>query len=133
MGSYGVGITRTPQAAVERYHDDKGIVWPINIAPYTVEIIPLNYAQDNHRETAEQIYNRLVEHNIDCLLDDRAERAGVKFADADLIGIPIHIVIGDKSLKQGKVELKYRGDGEVNLVSVDNIIEEIERLRERIN
>nr|MBN2277927.1 proline--tRNA ligase [candidate division Zixibacteria bacterium] len=133
MGSYGIGITRTPQAAIERYHDEKGIVWPQNIAPYTVEIIPLNYEKDDHRRAAEQIYGRLVNDGIDCLLDDRPERAGVKFNDADLIGIPVRVIIGDKSLKQGKVELKGRGGDEVLLVDMDHVLEEVKALLERLN
>jgi len=133
MGSYGIGITRTPQAAIERYHDDRGIIWPKNIAPYLVEIMPLNYGKQEHRAAAEQIYNNLVSKGIDCLLDDRSERAGVKFNDADLIGIPIHIVIGDKVLKQGKVELKNRQSGETDAVAIDGIYEAVEELRERLN
>jgi len=133
MGSYGIGITRTPQAAVERYHDDKGICWPKNIAPYQVEIIPLNYEKEEHKNAAEQIYTELVKNNIDCLLDDRPERAGVKFNDADLIGIPLRVVIGDRALKQGKVELKVRDGDEMVLADLDNVLTEVKALLERIN
>lgn len=133
MGSYGIGITRTPQAAVERYHDEKGIIWPKNIAPYLVEIIPLNYDKEEHKKAADQIYAQLTDNNIDCLLDDRSERAGVKFNDADLIGLPVRIIIGDKSLKQGKIEVKLRRGGEAILVDLDNITDEIKRLLEGIN
>ena len=130
MGSYGIGITRTPQAAIEKYHDETGIVWPKNIAPYLAEIIPLNYAKEEHREAAEQIYNNLVSNNVDCLLDDRPERAGVKFNDADLIGIPAQVIIGDKSLKEAKIELKSRQTGEKELVPVENVVEGVKRLLE---
>jgi prolyl-tRNA synthetase len=133
MGSYGIGITRTPQAAVERYHDENGIVWPKNIAPYLVEIIPLNYAKEEHQKAAEQIYDQMVENNIDCLLDDRTERAGVKFNDADLIGIPLRVIIGDKSLQQGKVEIKQRSGGEVIMADIKNVGAEVKRLLEEIN
>jgi len=133
MGSYGIGITRTPQAAIERYHDQKGIIWPKNIAPFLVEIIPLNYDKEEHKTTAEQIYNELVKNGIDCLLDDRPERAGVKFNDADLVGIPVHVIIGDKSLKEGKVELKQRGGDEVIMADLNNVAAEIKALLERIN
>ena len=133
MGSYGIGITRTPQAAVERYHDEKGIVWPKNIAPYLVEIIPLNYEKDEHKKAAEQIYVELVNNNIDCLLDDRPERAGVKFNDADLIGIPLRIIIGDRALKQGKVELKARGGDEVVMADLEDVLTAVKGLLERIN
>ncbi|SYZ73371.1 Proline--tRNA ligase [Candidatus Zixiibacteriota bacterium] len=133
MGSYGIGITRTPQAAIERYHDDKGIVWPKHIAPYLVEIIPLNYEKDEHRKVAEQIYNELVLNGIDCLVDDRLERAGVKFNDADLIGIPVRLVIGDKSLKLGKLEMKYRGAAEAEQVDLNNVVSAVKGLLERID
>ncbi|MFH2035082.1 MAG: proline--tRNA ligase [Candidatus Zixiibacteriota bacterium] len=133
MGSYGIGITRTPQAAIERYHDDNGIVWPKNIAPYTVEIIPLNYTQENIKEAADKVYDELNLNGIDCLLDDRSDRAGVKFNDADLIGIPIRIVIGDKSLKQGKIELKARTEESANLIDIQHVVEEVKSLLERIN
>lgn len=128
MGSYGIGITRTPQAALEKYFDDKGIIWPKNIAPYLVEIIPLNFDKPNIREAAERIYDQLAKAGIDALLDDRDERAGVKFNDADLIGMPVRITIGDKSLKEGKVELKARRDAEVHLVPVEQIVEAVRGL-----
>jgi prolyl-tRNA synthetase len=126
MGSYGIGITRTPQAAVERFHDDAGILWPKNIAPYSVEIVPLNYKQDNIRDAADNIYTKLCEHGIDVLLDDRPERAGVKLNDADLIGCPVRIAIGAKSLEEGKVELKARNRPDVLLVGLEGIIAEVE-------
>jgi len=132
MGSYGIGITRTPQAAIEKYHDDKGIIWPKNIAPYLVEIIPLNYEKSSHKEAAEQIYAELVNNGVDCLLDDRAERAGVKFNDADLIGIPLRIIIGDRSLKEGKVELKSRKGDDVGLVDAKDILNEVRSRLERM-
>ncbi len=133
MGSYGIGITRTPQAAVERYHDEKGIVWPKSIAPYTVEIIPLNYAKEEHKEASEQIYDKLVKSNVDCLIDDRNERAGVKFNDADLIGIPLQIVIGDRGLKEGKVELKRRDGGETVMVELEKVVEKTIEILDQIN
>jgi prolyl-tRNA synthetase len=133
MGSYGIGITRTPQAAIERYHDEKGIIWPKNIAPYLVEIIPLNFEKEEHQKISEQIYQELVTGGIDCLIDDRNERAGVKFNDADLIGIPIRIVIGDKSLKNGKLEIKYRGSDVAELVDIDEVVQNVKELLERID
>jgi len=133
MGSYGIGITRTPQAAIERYHDDKGIIWPKNIAPYMVEIIPLNYEKDEHKSVAEQIHKELVLNKIDCLIDDRLERAGVKFNDADLVGIPIRLVIGDKSLKLGKIEIRYRGESEIRPIEIKDVVAEVKGMMERIN
>ncbi len=132
MGSYGIGITRTPQAAVERCHDDSGIIWPKNIAPYTVEIVPLNYKQDNIREAADSIYEALEKAGIDVLLDDRADRAGVKLNDADLIGCPIRIAIGAKSLDGDKVELKARNDSEVQLVPQDEILQAVKNMLESL-
>ncbi len=132
MGSYGIGITRTPQAALEKYFDDKGIVWPKSIAPYLVEIIPLNFDKESIREAAEKIYLELASAGIDALLDDRDERAGVKFNDADLIGMPIRITIGDKSLKEGKVELKARCESDVQLVPIGEIVGVVKSLEARL-
>lgn len=128
MGSYGIGITRTPQAALEKYHDDKGIIWPKNLAPYLVELIPVNQEKENLVAAAEQIYAQLTKSGIEVLYDDRPERAGVKFNDADLIGIPIRVTVGDKSLKDGKVELKARGSDQVELVDLAAITQEVQKL-----
>lgn len=133
MGSYGIGITRTPQAVLERYFDDKGIIWPKSIAPYLVELIPISMESPEQVETAEKIYNMLRDNNIEVLYDDRPERAGVKFNDADLVGLPVRITIGDKSLKQGKVELKARSEKDMELVAVDDIVEAVRKLAERLN
>ncbi len=134
MGSYGIGITRTPQAAIERYHDDKGIVWPKSIAPFLVEIIPMNY-QDKPavKEATDKVYEELNKNNIDCLLDDRSDRAGVKFNDADLIGIPVKIIIGERNIKNGQIELKGRTDEKAELIDLGNVTEEVKRLLERLN
>lgn len=133
MGSYGIGITRTPQAALEQYHDDKGIIWPKSIAPYLVVLIPISMDNENHVAAAQSVYNSLNEAGIDVLWDDRNERPGVKFNDADLIGLPIRITIGDKSLKENKVEMKARGDSEVALVPLDQVVDEVRALAERLN
>ena len=109
-------------AAIEQYHDEGGIMWPMTIAPYQVLILPLNVA---HRETmamAEKIYGRLTEAGLEVLLDDRDERAGFKFKDADLIGIPLRLTVGEKSLQQGQVELKLRRGDEVLKVDVDKAV-----------
>ena len=133
MGSYGIGVTRTPQAVLEKNFDDKGIIWPKNIAPYLVELIPLNMEKAEHIETAEKIYAELEAAGIDCLWDDRTDRAGVKFNDADLIGLPARIIIGDKGLKDGKVELKARTGGEVELVPLDAVVEAVKKLLDRLH
>jgi prolyl-tRNA synthetase len=113
MGSYGIGITRTAQAAVEKFHDEAGIIWPASIAPLSVEILPLNVNDEKQKEVAFQIYQRMKERNVEVLIDDRDERAGVKFNDADLIGLPVRINVGGKSLKEGKVEIVIRRTKEV--------------------
>ncbi len=118
MGSYGVGITRTPQAVIEKYHDEKGIIWPKSIAPFLVELIVINMEKESHVKAGQTIYDALTQAGVEVLYDDRDERPGVKFNDADLVGIPIRIVIGDKSLKDNKVELKARSEGETALVVV---------------
>lgn len=132
MGSYGIGITRTPQAALESYNDDNGIIWPKNIAPYLVELIPLNMSRENLVEAAEKIYADLNEAGIDVLYDDRPERAGVKFNDADLVGMPIRIAIGEKSLNDNKVEIKSRASEEVHLVALEEVIPFIKKLSEAL-
>ncbi len=133
MGSYGVGITRTPQAVLEKYHDDKGIIWPKSIAPYLVELIPLKMDNEEQVSTAETIYESLTAAGIEVLYDDRDERPGVKFSDADLVGMPVRITIGDKSLREGKVELKARSEDKMDLISVDNIVEAVKNLAQRLN
>jgi prolyl-tRNA synthetase len=109
MGCYGIGVTRTMQAVIEQSHDDNGIIWPISVAPYTVCITPLTVAPESEvMKQAEKIYAGLVARGIDVILDDRNERPGVKFKDSELVGFPIRIGIGEKSLARGEVELKPR-------------------------
>jgi len=119
MGSYGIGITRTAQAAVEAFHDDKGIVWPKTIAPYDFHIIPLAFDNDKHKEIAYALAEKLEAAGYSVLIDDRDERPGVKFNDADLIGMPIRIAIGDRGLKEGVIEIVRRRDMSVEKVPVD--------------
>lgn len=110
MGCYGIGITRTLQAIIEQQHDRDGVVWPLSTAPYTVCLTPLNAAPDSAvMKLAEQLYAELTARGVEVLLDDRDERPGVKFKDADLIGIPLRVNLGDKALARGEVELKPRG------------------------
>jgi prolyl-tRNA synthetase len=120
MGCYGIGITRTMQAVIEQCNDKDGIIWPLSVAPYTVCITPLSVAPDSPvTKLAEQLYADLTARGIDVILDDRDERPGVKFKDADLVGFPIRLGIGEKSLAKGEVELKRRG-GELVPVKVEN-------------
>lgn len=133
MGSYGIGITRTPQAALEKYCDDKGIIWPKNIAPYLVQLIPLKMDSPEQGRAADKIYEALREAGIEVLYDDRNDRPGVKFNDADLIGLPIRITIGDKFLKDNKVELKARAEADMELVEVEKVVEAVTKLADKIN
>jgi len=128
MGSYGIGITRTAQAAVEKFNDSDGIVWPVQIAPFEFEILPVNVQDERQRETAQEIYHRVRKNGMGALLDDRDERAGVKFKDADLIGIPLRINVGEKSIKHGKVELQIRRTKEKILIEPDKVIAKGEQI-----
>ena len=125
MGCYGIGIGRTIAASIEQNHDDNGIIWPMPIAPFHVIITPVNINDEKLSLAANQFYERLNENGVDVLLDDRDERAGVKFNDADLIGIPIRVTIGPKSLAEGKVEIKIRKTGEVKALDVESAYEYI--------
>ena len=107
MGSYGIGIERILSAAVELYHDNDGMALPASIAPFTVVVTPVNYADEKQREAARRIYDACKAAGLDALLDDRDERPGVKFKDADLIGIPYRVTVG-KKLPQGIVEVVER-------------------------
>jgi prolyl-tRNA synthetase len=109
MGCYGIGVSRTAAAAVEASHDEHGIIWPLGIAPFSVLMVPVNVTDEVQVKLAENLYNRLLEHGIDVLIDDRNERAGVKFKDADLMGFPIRITIG-KRAAEGLFEVKLRSE-----------------------
>ncbi len=130
MGSYGIGITRTAQAAVERFHDEKGIIWPASIAPFSVEILPLNVMDERQRDVAFQVYEQMKKGKLEVLIDDRNERAGVKFNDADLIGLPLRVNVGAKSLKEDKVELCVRRTGNTVLVPKEAAVD---KCREFLN
>ena len=130
MGCYGIGIGRTVAACIEQNYDDNGIVFPMPLAPYQVIITPVNVNDVNVMKAAENIYVMMLELGIEVILDDRDERAGVKFKDADLIGIPLRVIVGQKNLAQGNVELKIRKTGENRLYPQQNIVHEV---REIIN
>ncbi|SAL87047.1 prolyl-tRNA synthetase [Caballeronia arvi] len=120
MGCYGIGVTRVLGAAIEQNFDDKGIIWPEAIAPFEVVICPMGYDRsDAVREQADRLYATLQQAGIDVILDDRGERPGVMFADWELIGVPHRIVIGDRGLKEGKLEYQGRRDTEATLLPVD--------------
>ena len=125
MGCYGIGVGRTAAASVEQNHDEKGIVWPLNLAPFEVIIIPVNFKKDDLKNTCESIYNQLLEIGLEVLLDDREDRLGVKLKDADLIGIPIQIIVGPKNLDEGNVEIKIRKTQASQLHPYPQVIKDI--------
>lgn len=129
MGCYGMGVTRLVGAIIEQNHDDRGIIWPETVAPFQAIVVPINAHQSEEvRETATSIYQSLLEKGVDVLLDDRdGVRPGAKFADAELIGVPHRVVIGDRGLKNGMVEYLYRRDGESKDVPVGEIVELISK------
>jgi prolyl-tRNA synthetase len=122
MGSYGIGPARIAAAAIEQNNDRDGIIWPKSIAPFDIEILPLNMKDTKTAETAERLYNDLTEKGFEVLMDDRDERAGVKFKDADLIGIPVQIILGERNIKEGFVELKDRKTKEAVKVKIGEVV-----------
>jgi prolyl-tRNA synthetase len=130
MGCYGIGITRILAAIIEQSHDDNGIIWPDSIAPFEVAIVPVNFANEKVKKITRRIYKELSLKGLDVLVDDRNERAGIKFKDADLIGIPYRITIGEKNLANGHVELKARRDDKdgVKLLTPEDAISEISKI-----
>jgi len=124
MGCYGIGVTRVVAAAIEQNHDDKGIIWPEPIAPFTVSLIPINLQKSERvREVAEHLYGELTAAGIEVLFDDRDARPGVKFADDELLGIPHRLVVGDKGLDRGAIEYKCRADGSGADVPVETVVQ----------
>jgi prolyl-tRNA synthetase len=123
MGCYGIGITRILAALVEQHHDDDGIVWPKHMAPFQVVVILANADDDAVRTEAERIYGALRDSGVDAVLDDRDERAGVKFADADLIGYPVQVTVGKRGLAQGSVDLKMRATGERSSATIEGAVQ----------
>ncbi|HEX4147723.1 MAG TPA: proline--tRNA ligase, partial [Pirellulales bacterium] len=119
MGCYGIGVNRIVAALVETRHDENGIIWPMSLAPYEVVISPLNVNQADVTAAAEKLYEELLEADVEVLLDDRDQRPGVKFKDADLIGIPLRIVVGGRGLKDGQLEIKWRWKAEPSMIPLD--------------
>jgi len=126
MGCYGIGITRLPAAAIEQNHDEKGIVWPRPIAPFDVAIVPLGYSRsESVKVAADALYDRLLQAGIDVILDDRDERPGAMFADWELIGVPVRVTVGDRGLKEGKVELTVRRGLKTEAVPLDGAFQAV--------
>jgi prolyl-tRNA synthetase len=130
MGSYGIGPARIAAAAIEQNHDRDGIIWPRNIAPFDVEILPLNMNDRKTVEVAEGLYKDLSEADIEVLIDDREERAGIKFKDADLIGMPSQVILGERNLKEGFIEIKDRRTKEVAKVKIE---EAARKIKDEVN
>jgi prolyl-tRNA synthetase len=130
MGCYGIGITRTVAAAIEQHHDEQGIIWPISISPFEVYLLPTNVGRRDIREAAEGVYAELLQHGVEVILDDREERAGVKFKDADLLGIPLRVTFGERAIERGMTEVRVRRDGENREVPIKEVPREILGLRE---
>jgi len=128
MGCYGIGIGRTVAAAIEQYYDENGIVFPMPIAPFQVLILPVNIKIDLLRQMADQLYQSLIKERIEVLYDDREETPGVKFKDADLIGVPLRVTLGEKNLKKGLVEIKKRRTGEILLLKKEEAMSKIKEL-----
>lgn len=124
MGCYGIGISRTAAAAIERYHDDNGIIWPIAIAPYHVIIVPVSTKDETQMKVATEMYENLLAQGIEAVIDDRDERPGVKFKDADLIGFPFRITVG-KTIQDGLVEFKTRKNGELVQIKPEDAVAKV--------
>jgi prolyl-tRNA synthetase len=123
MGCYGIGVSRLIPAILEQNNDEDGIIWPKEVAPFSVLISPVNVADKKIFDAAKKIYEILLRKNIKVLLDDRDERAGIKFKDADLLGIPFRITLGDKFLKEGKIELRLRKTKETKFFEIGELEE----------
>jgi prolyl-tRNA synthetase len=126
MGCYGIGVSRVVAAAIEQNHDDRGIVWPLAIAPFQVVLVPMNaHKSVRVREAADEIYNQLIAAGIDVLIDDRGLRPGVSFADMELMGIPHRLVLGERGLDAGMIEYKCRTDGEGDEFAISDVLSEL--------
>lgn len=132
MGCYGIGVSRTMAAAIEQNHDNDGIIWPMPIAPFHVAVIPINTKDTAQAQMAEAVYQTLNNAGIESVLDDRNERAGVKFKDADLIGYPLKITVGPKAVNDKLLEVKVRKTGEVSFIDAENYVEAIKKLLEKL-
>lgn len=120
MGCYGVGVSRTMAAAIEQNNDKDGMIWPVSIAPYEVLVVPVNTKDEESTAKAEEIYANLCKAGVETVIDDRNDRPGVKFKDADLIGYPLRVVCGPKTIKEGQIEVKVRRTGEVVMLPLDS-------------
>ena len=125
MGCYGIGINRILASLIETNYDSNGILWPVALAPYEVVLVPVNVMEEQTRKVAEQMHEALAAAGVEVLLDDRDQRAGVKFKDADLVGFPLRVVIGERGLKQGKLEIKWRWDEKSQMIDLSGAVDAI--------
>lgn len=123
MGCYGIGVSRLAASAIEQNHDDRGIIWPIAMAPYHIQLVGLNLEQNDVRTEVDKVYDQLLEQGFEVFYDDRDTRPGEKFADADLIGIPFRITMSKKTMEEGKVEFKRRKDKDFEMMELDKVLE----------
>jgi prolyl-tRNA synthetase len=131
MGCYGIGVNRIIAGLVETSYDESGIIWPVNLAPYEVVICPMKVEDEKMMTLAQQLHDDLESRGIDCIVDDRDQRAGVKFKDADLIGIPLRIVIGEKGLAENKLEVKWRWEKQAEMLSIDGAVTKIAEMLDK--
>ena len=131
MGCYGIGVNRILAALIETSHDQDGIIWPVSLAPYEVLLVPVKVPDEASMKVARELHDQLTAAGIDVLLDDRDCRAGVKFKDADLIGVPLRVVIGERGLKEGKLEVKWRWEKEVEKIDLAGAAETLADLIRR--
>jgi prolyl-tRNA synthetase len=131
MGCYGIGINRIIAGLAEVSHDDAGIIFPVTIAPFEVVICPMKVMDEELMRLVKKMHDGLWERGVDCIVDDRDQRAGVKFKDADLIGFPLRVVIGEKGLAEGKVEVKWRWEKETSMLPIENAVDSIVNLIEK--
>jgi prolyl-tRNA synthetase len=128
MGCYGIGVERTVAAAIEQSYDENGIIFPMSITPFQVLILPVNMKVKLLRETAEHYYQDLMDQGVEVLYDDREETPGIKFKDADLIGIPLRVTLGEKNVKKGLLEIRKRKTGETHLVKKEDAVSKIKEM-----
>jgi len=128
MGCYGIGVGRTAAAAIEQNHDENGIIWPVPIAPFTVVLLSLDPGKEEVHAVAEKIYDDLVQAGVEVLFDEREERPGVKFKDADLLGIPLRVTVGGRGVKEGVAELKERASGEETKVPIEKVVDIVKEM-----
>ena len=132
MGCYGIGVTRTMASIIEQHHDENGIIWPLSVAPYHVSVIPVNIKDEEQMKVAEELYNSLKDLGVEVLMDDRNERAGVKFKDSEIIGIPMRVTVG-KKINEGLVEFKLRNGEENEVIKIEDVCNRVKAVFEENN